>query len=105
MKPPLPDQVIYELDGVDQTNVHLRADIHEGRDVWRKLGGMEMGSVWGHGSYLAPDWTADVLHREAQFLADRGGALDQLSEPDQAKRIAEVSLEMRTNTYDEATGV
>lgn len=104
VKPPLPDQVVYELDGTEQL-IFTSADIHAGRDVWRKLGGMEMGSVWGHGSYLAPDWTADVLHREAQFLADRGGALDQLSEPDQAKRLAEVSLEMRTNTYDEGTGV
>jgi nitric oxide reductase subunit B len=26
---------------------------------------MEIGSIWGHGSYVAPDWTADWLHREA----------------------------------------
>ncbi|MYI76587.1 MAG: nitric-oxide reductase large subunit, partial [Gammaproteobacteria bacterium] len=45
----------------------------------------------------------DVLHREAQYLADRGGPLDELSEPEQAKRIAEVSLEIRLNTYDERT--
>ena len=41
------------------------ADIHTGRDIWRSLGGMQLGSVWGHGAYLAPDWTADFLHREA----------------------------------------
>ena len=29
---------------------------------------MEVGSVWGHGSYVAPDWTADWLHREAMFI-------------------------------------
>jgi nitric oxide reductase subunit B len=23
---------------------------------------------WGHGSYLAPDWSADWLHREATAL-------------------------------------
>ena len=28
------------------------------------MGGMESGSVWGHGSYVAPDWTADWFHRE-----------------------------------------
>lgn len=32
------------------------------------MGGMEVGSVWGHGSYVAPDWTADWLHREAVFI-------------------------------------
>ena len=25
---------------------------------------MQLGSVWGHGAYQAPDWTADWLHRE-----------------------------------------
>lgn len=29
-----------------------------------------MGSVWGHGSYVAPDWTADWTHREALFVLD-----------------------------------
>ncbi len=27
--------------------------------------------IWGHGSYVAPDWTADWLHREAVFILDR----------------------------------
>jgi nitric oxide reductase large subunit len=26
------------------------------------------GSIWGHGGYLAPDWSADWLHREALSL-------------------------------------
>jgi len=26
--------------------------------------------VWGHGSYVAPDWSADWLHREAVALRD-----------------------------------
>lgn len=40
-------------------------DIGQGQNVWQTMGGMEVGSVWGHGSYVAPDWTADWLHREA----------------------------------------
>ena len=35
------------------------------------MGGMEQGSIWGHGSYVAPDWSADWLHREAMALLDR----------------------------------
>ena len=29
---------------------------------------MEVGSIWGHGSYVAPDWSADWLHRECVFI-------------------------------------
>ena len=46
-------------------------EIGEGQNVWQSLGGMEVGSVWGHGSYVAPDWTADWLHREAVFILDK----------------------------------
>ena len=31
-------------------------------------GGQQLGTVWGHGSYVAPDWSADWLHREATAL-------------------------------------
>ncbi len=44
--------------------------IEAGQNVWQSMGGMELGSVWGHGSYVAPDWTADWLHREAMFILD-----------------------------------
>ena len=54
VKPPLPERVVYELDGGEHS-IFAAEDIHAGRDVWRTLGGMEMGSVWGHGSYLAPN--------------------------------------------------
>ena len=39
-------------------------DVGRGQNVWQALGGMEVGSIWGHGSYVAPDWTADWLHQE-----------------------------------------
>ena len=41
-----------------------------GQNVWQSMGGMEVGSIWGHGSYVAPDWTADWLHRECVFILD-----------------------------------
>ena len=40
----------------------------------RRLGGMQVGSIWGHGSYVAPDWTADWLHREAVFILNHWAA-------------------------------
>ena len=59
--PPVPERVVT----TDGRTVLGPGDIERGQDVWRSLGGMEMGSIWGHGSYVAPDWTADCLHREA----------------------------------------
>ena len=44
-------------------------DIKDGQNVWQSMGGQEVGSVWGHGAYLCPDWTADWLHREAIYLS------------------------------------
>ena len=34
------------------------------------MGGMQLGSIWGHGGYVAPDWSADWLHREAIAVLD-----------------------------------
>ncbi|HMC77497.1 MAG TPA: hypothetical protein VKH34_10205, partial [Vicinamibacterales bacterium] len=65
--PPVPDRVVTTTGRV----VLGPGDITGGQDVWRSLGGMEMGSIWGHGSYVAPDWTADYLHREAESVLDQ----------------------------------
>ena len=45
-------------------------DILDGQQVWQSTGGQQLGSIWGHGAYQAPDWTADWLHREATALLD-----------------------------------
>ncbi len=47
-----------------------RADIERGRQVWQSTGGQQLGSIWGHGGYVAPDWSADWLHREATALLE-----------------------------------
>ena len=62
--PPIPDTVVSSDGAVVVPN----GDIERGQNVWQALGGMEVGSIWGHGSYVAPDWTADWLHREATFV-------------------------------------
>ncbi len=97
--PPLPDKVVVVENGAEDV-VFTAADIHKGRDIWRRLGGMELGSVWGHGAYLAPDWTADVLHREAEAMADADGRLHALTEAERAARLAALAAEFRRNTYD-----
>ena len=65
--------------------------------------------IWGHGSYVAPDWTADWLHREALFILNRwaqaefGANFDQLEGERQGLLTGRVSTLMRTNTYDPTT--
>lgn len=65
---------------------------------------MEVGSVWGHGSYVAPDWTADWLHREAVFILDAWaggpGAYARLASEQQASLQDRLQQLLRANTYD-----
>ncbi|WP_076410114.1 nitric-oxide reductase large subunit [Shewanella sp. UCD-KL12] len=61
-KPPIP---MAFTDKSGQT-LFSKDDVEQGQLVWRSMGGHQLGSIWGHGSYVAPDWTADWLHREAQ---------------------------------------
>ena len=103
--PPIAAKVVT----TDGTIVIDDGDIGAGQNVWQTLGGMEVGSVWGHGSYVAPDWTADWLHREVIFILDRwantdfGSNYEQLDEERQAQLGGRLSQLMRTNTYDPAT--
>jgi nitric oxide reductase subunit B len=65
--PPIPGAVV-TTEGVQLFDGNA---IQTGQNVWQQIGGMEVGSVWGHGSYVAPDWTADWLHREAMFILNK----------------------------------
>ena len=102
--PPLPGAVVT----ADGQTLLTRADIEEGRQVWQSIGGQQLGSIWGHGALLAPDWSADWLHREAdamlELLArDQGAAsFASLDAEDQAALKARMQPELRRNTYDAA---
>ena len=105
--PPIPDEV---RTAGGQT-LFTQADIQTGRKVWQSIGGHQIGSVWGHGSYVAPDWSADWLHRESVALLDlwsrreTGHAYHELEPPQQAGFQARLREEMRANGYDAASGV
>ena len=105
-KPPLPTDVKAASGEVVMTG----ADIMSGQQVWQSMGGQQIGSVWGHGAYVAPDWTADWLHREAIFVADGyaktlgGTTYDTLGPEQQAVAKARLKVAIRTNTYDAASG-
>ena len=85
--------------------------ILDGQTAWQSVGGMQLGSIWGHGAYQAPDWTADWLHRELlnwlDVAAERahGKPFAELDAPAQAVLRDRMKTEYRTNTYSPETGV
>ncbi len=101
--PPIPEAV----KSTSGETLYTRNDIETGQNVWQSIGGMEQGSIWGHGSYIAPDWSADWLHREAEtLLALRMQTPIAGLSQEQALALQKEALqkEMRTNSYDPATG-
>lgn len=104
--PPVPKKVVTTTGKV----LFTEKDIKEGQNVWQSIGGQELGTIWGHGAYVAPDWNADWLHREAVWMLNRYAA-DQFKKPyqqldDEKKAMLQARLkkEIRTNTYQPETG-
>jgi len=103
--PPVPDRIVTDTG----RDVVEPGDVAAGQNVWQSMGGMEVGSIWGHGSYVAPDWTADWLHRESMFILDRwsevesGERYDARDPETQAWLRQRLEQMMRANTYDSAT--
>jgi nitric oxide reductase subunit B len=83
--------------------------IQNGQEVYLGRGGQHIGSIWGHGSYLAPDWTADVLHKWGLATAGVLYAndptfsqedLEALSVVERAELEARVKQQFKPNRYD-----
>lgn len=104
--PPIPEAVVTP----DGAQLFAGQSIRDGQNVWQSIGGQEVGTVWGHGSYVAPDWSADWLHRESVFILDYLADTSfhtpyaSLSGEQQAMLKVRLQKELRTNTYDAATG-
>ena len=92
-QPPIPTRVVSQNGGVLFTG----SDISKGQQVFLHNGLMEYGSVYGHGAYLGPDYTADYLRRASNLVRARyGGPLSDAA----ARRTIE---DMRANRYDSRT--
>lgn len=104
--PPVPQKAASR----DGSILFTRDDIETGQAVWQSIGGQEVGSVWGHGAYIAPDWSADFLHRELVFILDKwssdidGKPFAERSSEERASLKDRLSSLIRTNTYDAKTG-
>ncbi len=104
--PPMPAAVVTERGAI----VYSRSDIELGRQVWQSIGGQQLGSIWGHGALVAPDWSADWLHRETlawfdlHARAKDGMPYAELGPGEQARLQAELRPLIRRNSFDAASG-
>ena len=103
--PPIPSKVVTSEGQLLFTGETIR----DGQNVWQSIGGQEIGTIWGHGAYVAPDWSADYLHRQSVIIlndwARQQGFVDYAALPAESRaalqgRLTELT---RHNTYDPAT--
>ena len=93
-EPPIP-QVIETSNG---STLFTGADILAGQEIFLRNGLMEYGSIFGHGAYLGPDFTAEYLHRAALASIDFYGGTD--SGTGRMRTLED----FKTNRYNPATG-
>lgn len=100
--PPIPERVVDTEGAV----VFDRHDIEAGQEIFLKYGLMQNGSIWGHGSYLGPDFSAQYLH-ELSLEAGRmiamqefGTGLSALDASQRALVDSRVAIGLKENRYD-----
>lgn len=100
--PPIPERVV----GPDGAVLFTDRDIAAGQEVFLRYGLMENGTIWGHGAYIGPDFSADYLHTLAldaeEAVAERHGFVTQAAlRPSQRLIVnAEVAQLLKQNRYD-----
>jgi nitric oxide reductase subunit B len=103
--PPIPERVV----GPDGSVVFTGDDIRAGQEVFLKYGLMENGTIWGHGAYLGPDFSAEYLHvlgvETSAALAKQlyGKTPEALAPAEKATVEAQVAAELKQNWYDPST--
>lgn len=90
---PLPERIVDESG----KELFTRQQILDGQEHFLTYGLMQYGSIYGHGAYLGPDFTADYLHRMALHMIKRYG-------DDEAAR-GRTTRELQANRLDPKTGV
>lgn len=102
--PPMPDKVVT----TGGKALFTGEQIIDGQTAWQSVGGMQLGSIWGHGAYQAPDWTADWLHRELTAWLDlaaqerHGKPYAELDAGAQGALRAELKAEYRASGVDDS---
>ncbi len=105
--PPIPDRVVSDGGGT----LFTRNDILTGQQVFLRYGLMENGTIWGHGAYLGPDFSAEYLHTLAGDTAELfarqryGRSLKELQPGERENIDGEVSSLLKQNRYQPRTGI
>lgn len=89
-KPPIPETITDTSGNVLFTG----DDVRSGQSVFLRYGLHDNGTVWGHGAYLGPDFSADYLHKVAIATRSHNPSLS----------MEEINRLAKTNRYDESTG-
>jgi len=103
--PPIPSKVVT----ADGQLLFTGETIRNGQNVWQSTGGQEIGTIWGHGAYVAPDWSADYLHRQSEIVLNRWAQTQGFSSYAAAPAESRAAMQSRLttltrgNTYDPAT--
>ncbi len=103
--PPIPARAV----GPDGQTVFTIEDVKAGQQVFLKYGLMENGTIWGHGAYLGPDFSADYLHTLAVHAAEGsarslyGKEPEALTPPERGAVDAEVRAMLKQNRYDKGS--
>jgi len=105
--PPIPQKVVDEAGNV----LFTKNNIESGQAVFLKYDLMEHGTLWGHGAYLGPDYTAEYLHKEALITQDViagnrfGASYADLSPEQQAAVSQALKGQLKKNRYDSASRI
>src|SRR5215469_12338591 len=94
-EPPIPAKVI----GADDQLLFTGEDVTAGQEVFLKNGLMEYGSIFGHGAYLGPDFTADYLHRAALIANELNGTSSSQAANEQT------TADFKANRFDGTSGM
>lgn len=103
--PPIPGRVA----GTDGHLIFTRDDILAGQQVFLKYGLMENGTIWGHGAYLGPDFSAEYLHTLAvdteEFLARQQyrRGVPELTDEERSALRGRLQEILKENRYDPET--
>ncbi len=84
-------------------------DISNGQALFLRYGLMDNGTIWGHGAYLGPDYSAEALHRIGDKVAaalaqqEYGKPLAALTPVQLAAVRGAVAVTLKTNRFDAAS--
>ncbi|MDQ5986902.1 MAG: nitric oxide reductase subunit B [Syntrophus sp. SKADARSKE-3] len=104
--PPIPTHVV----NASGDTIFTGEDILQGQQTFLKYGLMENGSIWGHGAYLGPDFSASYLHDLATEVSEQesqkvyGRSLPGLTSTERDALAGRVGHLLKENRYDAGNG-